>query len=55
MVDALREDDGKYAVSLDRKCTCGCQKGQHDAGPKGRSNGACQGCDSCQKFKAAKR
>ena len=51
----LRGDTGQYAVALDRPCTCGCRKGQHDAGPKGRSNGACQGCDVCEKFKAANR
>jgi hypothetical protein len=49
----LRNDEGQYAVALGRPCVCGCLKGQHDAGAKGRSVGACQGCDKCLKFKAS--
>lgn len=49
----MRDDEGRYAVKLERPCTCGHRKGEHLAGASGRSVYECTVCD-CQKFKAAK-
>jgi hypothetical protein len=50
----LRDDAGRYAASLDAVCKCGCRKGEHAAGPKGRSNGECLTCNECHGFAANK-
>ncbi len=62
----LREDNGQYAVGMDRLCVCGHKKGSHTYGRRGGEGGQCIACDveqdapgamecECMKFKAAPR
>lgn len=50
----LRDDAGRYAVTLEKSCRCGHTKGQHLAGRNGRSIYECavDGCD-CERFRRA--